>query len=111
MRLPRFRLRTMMILVAVVGVIAGIGIVGERRRARFSELADQHRLQVVNVLEGPTDYDGEFRGDPDVLNLEMRPVTGVVRLRDLWHMAMARKYRRATRYPWLPVEPDPPEPE
>jgi len=24
--------------------------------------------------------------------------------------AMARKYRRAARYPWLPVEPDPPDP-
>jgi hypothetical protein len=25
--------------------------------------------------------------------------------------ALAVKYRRAARYPWLPVEPDPPEPE
>jgi hypothetical protein len=24
--------------------------------------------------------------------------------------ALARKYERAARYPWLPVEPDPPEP-
>jgi hypothetical protein len=24
---------------------------------------------------------------------------------------LARKYERAARYPWLPVEPDPPEPE
>ena len=24
---------------------------------------------------------------------------------------LARKYRRAARYPWLPVGPDPPEPE
>jgi hypothetical protein len=28
-----------------------------------------------------------------------------------YHSAMARKYRRAARYPWLPVEPDPSEPD
>jgi hypothetical protein len=27
-----------------------------------------------------------------------------------YHAAMARKYGRAARYPWLPVEPDPPPP-
>ena len=27
-----------------------------------------------------------------------------------YHGAMRRKYERAARYPWLPVEPDPPEP-
>jgi hypothetical protein len=28
-----------------------------------------------------------------------------------YHKAMAAKYARAERYPWLPVAPDPPEPE
>jgi hypothetical protein len=28
-----------------------------------------------------------------------------------WHAALAEKYRQAALYPWLPVEPDPPEPE
>ena len=27
-----------------------------------------------------------------------------------YHVAMARKYRRVARFPWLPVEPDPPDP-
>ena len=27
------------------------------------------------------------------------------------HAAMAEKYRHAARYPWLPVESGPPEPE
>ena len=27
------------------------------------------------------------------------------------HWAMREKYLRAARYPWLPVAPDPPEPE
>ena len=28
-----------------------------------------------------------------------------------YYESMARKYERAARYPWLPVEPDPPMPE
>src|SRR5579871_4762470 len=28
-----------------------------------------------------------------------------------YYAEMARKYDRATRYPWLPIAPDPPEPE
>lgn len=29
----------------------------------------------------------------------------------VYHAAMKRKWLRAARYPWLPVEPDPPSPE
>jgi hypothetical protein len=32
------------------------------------------------------------------------------RERRAWHRAMAAKYRRAPRYPWLPVAPDIPMP-
>jgi hypothetical protein len=28
-----------------------------------------------------------------------------------WHRNMCSKYRRAASYPWLRIEPDPPEPE
>lgn len=28
-----------------------------------------------------------------------------------WPREMAKKYRQAARYPWLPVAPDPPEPK
>jgi hypothetical protein len=31
--------------------------------------------------------------------------------RSQWHARMSMKYQTAARYPWLPVEPDPPEPE
>jgi hypothetical protein len=30
---------------------------------------------------------------------------------EAYHAAMTAKYERAARYPWLPVESDPPEPE
>jgi hypothetical protein len=29
----------------------------------------------------------------------------------IYHMQMRRKYERAAWFPWLPVEPDPPEPD
>lgn len=29
----------------------------------------------------------------------------------LWGTEMTKKYRHASWYPWLPVEPEPPEPE
>jgi hypothetical protein len=29
--------------------------------------------------------------------------------RSEWHVRMSMKYQTARRYPWLPVEPDPPE--
>jgi hypothetical protein len=29
----------------------------------------------------------------------------------IWVEKMAEKYLRASRFPWLPVEPDPPEPK
>ena|GEM_PF-6875871 len=28
-----------------------------------------------------------------------------------WHAVLAKKYQYASRYPWLPVEPDPTEQE
>jgi hypothetical protein len=28
-----------------------------------------------------------------------------------WHARLKEKYRHAARYPWLAIEPDPPEPE
>lgn len=31
--------------------------------------------------------------------------------RDAYHLRLKQKYDCAARYPWLPVEPDPPEPE
>ena len=31
--------------------------------------------------------------------------------RTRWHLMLRDKYERALRYPWLPIEPDPPEPE
>jgi hypothetical protein len=40
-----------------------------------------------------------------------RRVLERLRKRVDYHAALARKYRRAASYPWLPIEPDPPKPQ
>ena len=47
MRLPqvRFALRHLMVLVALVGLVVGMIVVGEKRRTRFRDLADEHPEQ------------------------------------------------------------------
>jgi hypothetical protein len=45
-----------------------------------------------------------------LLDEQRRIVAGLVR-KISYHESLARRYERAARYPWLPVEPDPPEPE
>ena len=42
---------------------------------------------------------------------QMRKSTANLPRKIGYHAAMARKYEHAAGYPWLPVEPDPPEPE
>ncbi len=49
---------------------------------------------------------GQGRGED-----QMRKSTANLPRKIGYHAAMARKYEHAAGYPWLPVEPDPPEPE
>jgi hypothetical protein len=81
---PRFSLRRMMVAVAIVGVVFGVLV----RAARFQQVSDYHRGRII-LISPP---------DPRV------HVT-------LYHMQMANKYSYAARHPWLPVTPDPPEPQ
>jgi hypothetical protein len=98
MRLPRPRptIRWMMIVVAVAALLMG-GAVGVQRlphrRATFLSRATYH--------EGKVRFYWHMRG----MDSRAR------RLRIDYHGAMSRKYRAAALKPWLPVEPDPPEPQ
>lgn len=96
MRMPRFRftMRGLMIAVAVVGVL--IWIVWDRAGAKYRETAYLYR----------TLADKQWTGPP--LTEEQASVRQ--RRFQEYTAEMARKYERAARYPWLPVEPDTPEP-
>lgn len=91
MRLPRPRLsiRALMLLVAGVGAMVWGGIMW-RRSAEFGATARGHA-----AME-------EFYSTQDTWMKE----ENIAR-----HRSLKLKYEHAARYPWLAVEPDPPEPK
>jgi hypothetical protein len=85
--LPRLTTRHLLVLVALVGLALGSVAWMQRRAASFRGVAAHHRSRII--LVGPPS---------SLFDLTV------------YHMEMAQKYERAARYPWLLVEPDPPEP-
>jgi hypothetical protein len=126
-RLPRFRLRTLMIAVAAVAVI-GAGTIYGRARIRQVQAA-QHTARAMRWRNAEAiASEGLTRVDQYALNA--RDAGDVVEFADwsarakLWladivryrklaehYQRLGEKYDRAARYPWLPVPPDPPPPE
>jgi hypothetical protein len=100
MKLPRFTVRRLMVAVAIVGLTLGFEVI-RRRRVAFLEIArlNDNTASVLRSELSESDEPGPH-GDP----ITMR------RLADYCD-AMRKKYELAARYPWLPVEPDPPEPQ
>ena len=91
----RFTVRRLMIAVAVAGVALGAWGIVARRRARFERLFSHHF-----GLAGPS------------VNRSFDPGHRVfVTAKGRWHHDLAMKYAEAARRPWLPVVPDPPEPD
>lgn len=149
MRRPRFRIRTLMIAVAVVAIMVGAGIGGNR----FYDSSKFYRSKAVwagNLEKSSRDaafahtlsfgIHGEHATKairrrlewaieeyPDTIDLidalldqlaeeneaELRiHEDAQLFTRKAEHFAnLKQKYERAARYPWLPVAPDPPEPE
>jgi hypothetical protein len=82
----RFRVRSLLVAVAIAGVILGGLAELQRRRERFREIADHHAFN---------GYYCSLYGNPEL---------------DQWHAKMHEKYERAAARPWLLVEADPPAP-
>jgi hypothetical protein len=129
MRFPRFRLRTLMIAVAVIAVVIPPGIEAQRlgqvssRRQLLAAMckgredslrsdAQRHATMLAAeeaqfaaapmsaaLRELRSQYIKERRGEREELNRKLDDAA-----------ALTRKYERAARYPWLPVAPDPPGP-
>jgi hypothetical protein len=130
MRLPRMTTRRWMIVVMVVGLVMG-GIRLKRRHDDFLYRAQRHENSMVLLrvisdrLPGPTRMVGRsllertFAEKPELLE-GIAVYEQAIALREQriawleqrisYDAAMARKYRHAARYPWLPIEPDPPRP-
>jgi hypothetical protein len=85
-------------------VLVGWGIVETERRSRcerFQALAEQHARLSLEARE----WSYTLTSDRQCIRRESpTPLS-------LYHDRMKEKYQCAARYPWLPVEPDPPEPK
>jgi hypothetical protein len=108
MRLPRYRLRTLLIAVAVAAL--GIGtIVGlARRRDSYLRQAAHHRELGSDAWMHASSIERRYLhwGPSEPERAEM----AAYERRGDYHAALQAKYERAARYPWLPVEQDRPEP-
>lgn len=89
----RFRLRTLMIAVAVVALLA-FGVTLIRNARRYRRTAVHHAIvsRIIEIEAGraPTQSDRE---------------------RAAYHSKLNDKYEHAASRPWLPLPPDPPPPE
>ena len=98
MRLPRMTMRRWMIAVVFAALILSAARLlllsaAYRERARPYEAA---ALGATPILMGPNGS---------------HSIPWHRSAHDLWAESMAEKYLHASRFPWLPVEPDPPEPK
>jgi hypothetical protein len=123
MTLPRvrFTVRRMMVAVAVVGPLVGLMM----RHLQFRRMVAFHDSQVfesfeIKPLPRKAGSPGLALASITVFNRFGRPVDCVdqagdamkrLASRSAWHEALRRKFEYAATHPWLPVAPDPPEPE
>ncbi len=135
MRLPRMTIFRWMIVILGVG-LATAGIVGgtrlKRRREHFRSLAQRYSALETMCLEYTTLADAEVRqstkevelfekylkpSEQSLLGQTQRHLRGAHDTQESWALKTAhctrlkQKYEYVARYPWLPVDPDPPEPD
>jgi hypothetical protein len=100
--------------VAAIGLMIGGGVLLKHRRDYFGSLAQSHRKEVESSTARGKALKSRFGRTSGMTTEEiMHLQRDYDRMTDRadYHASLARKYEHAARYPWLPVEPDPPEPE
>src|SRR5689334_4499202 len=103
MRLPRMRVRSLMVFVAAVGTWAGVGLAGLRRFDRYCRLAHLHEVQFASLASRAAACATRYG--------HTEPPCEEYFKRAAWHYELYIKYSNAAPQPWLPVPPDPPEPK
>jgi hypothetical protein len=103
-------MRRWVIAVAAIGLMIGGGVVLKQRRDYFLALAQSHEKEVASSTARGNALKARFGGTSGMTVEEISRLHGAYDLmmdRADHHASLARKYERAARYPWLPVEPDP----
>jgi hypothetical protein len=138
MRLPRFRftLRRLMVAVAIAGFAFAAGLMWQRSayyrsRAEYhasklslretvvrnwQPMLENESLILVKLHNTHTDLAVGMDRAVEIRRYERlatkhRGYVAISTVLARYHSEMTRKYRRLAVYPWLPVEPDPPEPK
>lgn len=119
----RWRLRTLMVAVAVVAAALGAWLQGERRRSEYQRRAVAHQKEWFAYAQSgsgtfhPNATCREFREEgypPTEDGSHWHSIGGLpkraVREWTAYHSAMEGKYWAAARFPWLPAPADPPAP-
>src|SRR4051812_1471105 len=111
MRLPAMTTRRWMIAVAVVALVMG-GYCLKRRRDDFLWRVRVHTEEATWRLEDSVMLCSRAINSMDDIELaRLKRRTVILPQLIAYHKALAQKYWGAARYPWLPVEPDTPEPK
>jgi hypothetical protein len=113
MRMPQFTIRRLMVLVMIAGLALGAESMRRRSHAYRARAAQCGQWVAVNkAMIGSIALGGT---NPGVSAQETRRRIEAeeksARRRAEHYQRLESKYERAARYPWLPVEPDPPMPE
>jgi hypothetical protein len=104
----------MMLVVAILAAALGLEVM-RRRRSGFGGLATDYAASQVASEEEADLCEAEARQFryhgffPAAESFAFQEV--LHRERAKYFGLLAKKYREAARFPWLPVEPDPPERE
>jgi hypothetical protein len=109
MRLPRVRFTVgrMMIAVAIVAMVTGMYDLA-RRSSIYESKARRYADREVLSRDLMVSFANPDR--PEVVEL-CRQEYAANLVRAEYERSLKRKYLQAARRPWLPVAPDPPEPE
>ena len=126
----RFTVRRMMAVVAIAAILLGPGLQAWRVYRNFREYkqrASQHSIfetiwtkqkhewsskesEWRSIAKDLEQKGKDFRSAVEIAEIYATIAENPTRLAE-YHARMKEKYEAARRRPWLPVEPDPPEPK
>jgi hypothetical protein len=115
MKLPRLRftIRRLMLAVAIVGVLMGSLVEWNVLRHR----ASLYRKRAQDHADMETSLRFTAEGPGGTNRVDISPGPGIpskpfpIQVVIDHEVRLRRKWEKAARYPWLTVEPDPPEPK